>query len=200
MKDFLKKYRLTYTEKNGQVELSDFLNNFHGFGFVYQLISECGGQVFNNGLFKIHTFDMVSKWTTLLTQSYFKDELENRQLICFASNWQGCMYCVNRENTALTYFDPATCEFFSSDGISLSDFFDDILINGEYDIIFEEYYDEAIARLNFDKLDYQQSVGHKIYLHLGGEDSVDNLEVVDTAVLWEMQIQIAERINDLNEE
>ena len=33
MKDFLKKYRLTYTEKSEEVGLSDFLNNFHGFDF-----------------------------------------------------------------------------------------------------------------------------------------------------------------------
>ena len=164
------------------------------------LISEYGGQVFNNGLLKIHTFDMVSKWTALLTHSYFKNELENQQLICFASNWQGCMYCVNKENTTLTYFDPATCEFFSADEISLSDFFDSILIDGEYDIIFEEYYNEAATHLKFDNLDYKQSIGHKTYLHLGGEDSIDNLEAVDTFVLWELQVQIAERINNPNKE
>lgn len=70
-------------------------------------------------------------------------------------------------------------------------------MDGEYDIIFEEYFYEAKAFLRFKALKNDESVGHKIYLHLGGEDAISNLEIVNTEVLWDLQIEVSERINEL---
>jgi hypothetical protein len=117
-------------------------------------------------------------------------------MVCFASNWQGIMYCVDYKNTNITYFDPATCEYFNAE-FSIDDLFNDILVNGEYDIIFEEYWKEAIAFLKIKTLNYEESIGHKKYLHLGGKDTVKNMEITNTEVLWEIQIQIAEKINNI---
>jgi hypothetical protein len=115
-------------------------------------------------------------------------------MVCIASNWQGLMYCVDYGNKNITYFDPATCEYFRAE-FSLEELFNDILVNGEYDIIFEEYWKEAYKHLKIKGLEYENSIGHKKYLHLGGKDNVKNLEIVNTEVLWELQIQIAETIN-----
>ena len=63
--------------------------------------------------------------------------------------------------------------------------------------LFSEYFEEARCYLGIEALQFDQSIGHKIYLHLGGEDDVKNMEVVDTEVLWELQYQVANRINEL---
>ena len=47
-------------------------------------------------------------------------------------------------------------------------------------------------------LPFDQSIGYKVPLHLGGEDGVHNMELIDTEVLWDLQYQIASRINELN--
>ena len=51
--------------------------------------------------------------------------------------------------------------------------------------------------MKFNLIQFDKSIGHIIYLHLGGQDDVDNLEIVDTEVLWELQIEIANRINEI---
>jgi hypothetical protein len=197
MDNFLKKYELTDRFDNEIVEKMEFCTEYNNSASLYNIIYQYGGCIFNNGLFKIHTFGYVDKWTALLSE-YFREEINPFDMICFASNWQGCMYCIDKENSKITYFDPATCEFFSADS-SLQCFFGEILVSGEYDVIFEDYFYEAFEYLNLKNLEYENSLGHKIYLHLGGEDDVSNLEVVDTDVLWDLQIQMAESINEIDE-
>jgi hypothetical protein len=132
-----------------------------------------------------------------LLAEYFKEEIKAFNVICFASNWQGIMYCVDKNNKTITYFDPATCEYFSADA-SLEQFFGEILVDGEYDILFEGYFNEARDFMKLETFDYECSIGHKKYLHLGGNDNVDNLEIVNTDVLWNLQIQTAESLNEID--
>jgi hypothetical protein len=198
MEDFLKKYKITYHFDNEKVEKMEFYTKYNNSESLYNIISQYGGCILNNGLLKIHTFEYVDKWTALLSE-YFREEINPFDMICFASNWQGCMYCIDKKDSTITYFDPATCEFFSADS-SLQFFFDEILVSGEYDIIFEDYFYEAFEYLNLKNLEYENSLGHKIYLHLGGEDDVSNLEIVDTDVLWDLQIQVAASISEIDEE
>ena len=197
MENFCEKYNITYRIDSEEIKEKDFCEKHNDYNFLYSLIHKYGGCIFNNGLFKIHTFEYAEKWTSLLAE-FFRNEIVPFDVICFASNWQGCMYCINKRNNTITYFDPATCEFFSADS-SLQFFFDDILVSGEYDIIFEDYFYEAFEYLKLEKLNFENSLGHKKYLHLGGKDDVSNLEIVDTEILWNLQIQIAESINEINE-
>ena len=197
MKQFLKKYNATSIANNEKIDRATFVEKHRDYDFLYDLISQYGGYTFNNGLFRIHTFEYVDKWTALMTE-YFEDEENPFDMICFAANWQGIMYCVDKTNSKITYLDPATCEWFSADH-SLQLFFDEILVSGEYDIIFEDYFDRVVAYLKFEKLDYEDSLGHKIYLYLGGNDEVENYEVVNTEVLWELQVQLVDRINEIDE-
>ena len=159
------------------------------------MISRIGGNVYNNGLLRIHTYSHLSRWTKNLSE-YFKEEMQNFKLYCFASNWQGNMYCVDELNKKIVYFDPATMEYFESE-ISLDAFFNEILLGEEYDVLFSDFFEEARCYLGIESLPFDKSIGHKVYLHLGGEDDVENMEVVDTEVLWELQYQIANRINEL---
>jgi hypothetical protein len=198
MKKFIEKHKMTHMVSNKKIDRSIFFEMYGDNDFLYHVIAEYGGTAFDNGLFKIHTFEYVDKWTALLSE-YFRKEIKSFNMICFASNWQGCMYCIDKYNRKITYFDPATCEFFDADS-SLQTFFDDILVSGEYDIIFEDYFKETLGYLKLDNVKYEDSVGHKVYLHLGGEDDVDNLEVVNTETLWDLQIQIAESINEIDAE
>jgi hypothetical protein len=196
MEQFFGKYTVTYSANNIIGEKEHFLKDYgNKIDFIYDFITKHGGKTFDNGLFKIHTFEYLCKWTKLLSE-YFKTEIKSFDMVCFASNWQGLMYCVDYQNKNIIYFDPATCEYFKAE-FSLDELFNDILVNSKYDIIFEEYWKKASKYLKIQRLDYEISIGHKKYLHLGGKDNIKNLEIVDTEVLWEMQIQIAEKINNI---
>jgi hypothetical protein len=197
MKKFLEKYTVTNNMENKIIAKERLSREFNGeIGFLYDFMVNHGGKIFNNGLFKIDTFEYLNKWTKLLSE-YFKAEINPFDMVCFASNWQGLMYCVDYKNENITYFDPATCEYFKAN-FSFEELFDNILVSEEYDIIFEEYWEEAFKKLKIKTLEYENSIGHKKYLHLGGKDDIKNLEIVNTEILWEMQIQVAERMNDMN--
>lgn len=45
---------------------------------------------------------------------------------------------------------------------------------------------------------FDQSIGYKVPLHLGGEDGVHDMKLIDTEGLWDLQYQTASRINELN--
>lgn len=167
------------------------------FDFIITLFEKHSGTTFGNGIFRIHTQSSSIKWSNLLANEYFKDELDETDLICFGFNWQGIMYCINSKNDTIIYFDPATCDFFKAEDISINDFFDNVLLDPDYDLLSVDYYNEAMRFLKIKNLNFNDSIGHKIYLHLGGEDEVSNLEVIDTEVLWDTQIQVAESINEL---
>ena len=47
-------------------------------------------------------------------------------------------------------------------------------------------------------LPFDQSIGYKVPLYLGGENCVHNMELIDTEGLWDLQYQTASRINELN--
>lgn len=195
MKKFLKHSRVTQRlEVKSGIEWERFISSYT---FARQIFEEYAGSIFNNGQFKIHTKESSLKWSLLLNKEYFVEELEDNDLLCFAFNWQGIMYCVNRENNIITYFDPATCEFFQAEDISLIQFLNEKLTDSDYDLLAKDYFGEACEYLDIQNLKFGDSIGHKVYLHLGGNDDIKNLEVIDTEVLWDTQIQVAESINEL---
>ena len=194
MKKFREKFRVTENIENNKIDDQSYFKE-NGFLFLKEIINTFGGNIYNHGVFKIHTFEYVQIWTGYL-KNYFIEEFPKFDMLCFASNWQGIMYCINSTNSKIVYFDPATCEFFEAE-FSIIDFFDKILVEGEYDIIFEEYFNETREFMKFNLIQFDKSIGHIIYLHLGGQDDVDNLEIVDTEVLWETQIEVANRINEI---
>lgn len=189
----MEKYKLTEQVKNEQRADNNIIAKDKKLFFLYDIISRLGGNSYNRGLLKIHTFESLHKWTEKL-KTYFKEEIADFDLYCFASNWQGNMYCINYANTKIVYFDPATVEFFEAD-FSIQEFFDEVLPGDEYDILFEDYFEEAKKYLKIKSVPFAKSIGHKVFLHLGGEDDVRNLEIIDTEVLWELQIQTSNRIN-----
>ena len=195
MDKFIKHYKITNIEKNEDPkDWSGFISDYT---FANELLSKYGGSTFNKGQFRMHTKKSSIKWSKLLTKEYFQNELDDHDLLCFGFNWQGIMYCINSENNIVTYFDPATCEFFQAEVVSLIDFFNNILLDPDYDLLADDYFIEVFQYLEIESLEFDKSIGHKIYLHLGGEDEISNLEVIDTEVLWDTQIQTAESINEL---
>lgn len=98
--------------------------------------------------------------------TYYHEEIRDFDLTCFAYNWQGVMYCVNSTNTTIVYLDSATCEYFEAE-FTIEELFDEVFSGEEYDILFEEYFEEEKSHLKFENSQYDESIEHIKYLHLG---------------------------------
>jgi hypothetical protein len=174
MEGFFDKYKATYTIYNGPMDKECFKEIYLNNDYLYGIIQKYGGSVFKKGLFKIHTFDYVKKWTKLLTE-YFSQKINFSKIICFASNWQGTMYCVDNKNETVICFDPLKHEY-SSEKISLEQFFYKTLVDKKHDIIFEERFDKAFPSLKIIELDYGDSIT--------GTDENGHFKIINTELLW----------------
>ena len=191
----LKTTRTHRKKRNEILKKSEFEILKPDFGFLYELYKNFGGTTFSNGLLRIHTFESSNKWTDLLTNKYYKEF--SGKLYCFAFNWQGCMFCINSSNTELFIFDPATCEYFSLENANIEDFFNSIIFDYDDETFITDYFNETLQHLEMNQIEFKNSFGHRKPLFLGGIDDVENYEVIDTEVLWDLQIQIAENINEI---
>ena len=189
------KYSNYKTLSNEKINEEDFKEKYPSFIFMYTFISEHGGKIFEKGMFQFFSFQNAFKWTKLISHEYFA-EFKN-QLFCFAITWQGCIIAVDKNNQSIHLFDPATCEYFALEDTSIKNFLQDEFIEIEDEIIYPEDFNNSLSYLKIENLNSEKSIGHKVSLFLAGEDSFENLEVIDTEVMWDLQIQIAEGINEI---
>lgn len=195
LKAIKNKYQVSELLTNEGVTRKQFEDEYPLFSFVYNLIDKDGGEVFAHGIFQIFTFQKALKWTGLITNNYFTEF--RYKLFCFAVTWQGCILAVNDSNDAIYLFDPATCEYFALEDISLKKFLEEEFLRIEEEIVYPEDFRNTMSFLEIRNLDSNQSIAHKISLFLGGKDAFENLEIVDTEVMWDLQIQIAEGIEEM---
>jgi hypothetical protein len=174
MESFFAQYKESYSIYNGTMDKICFKEILGNNDYLYSIIQKYGGSVFKKGLFKIHTFGWIKKWTKFLTECFGK-EINLRKIICFASNWQGMMYCVDDKNEEIIYFDPMKHEHFSKI-ISLEQFFDKTLVDKKEDIIYEEYFDKIFGSMKIIELDYLDSIVE-----------ADGYKRIDTELLWKIK-------------
>ena len=152
------------------------------------------GATFEKGLFKIHTIGSFYLWTEMAFE-YFKKYKGNSY--CFAFDWVGRQYAVNYDSgkTFILLLDPATAEVFKLEAnieSFLSEELDDFK-NGHLEI--EKF--NILSRNTVPSLQFSQCMGFKKFLFLGGKDELDNFEVSDMEVYWELSYQVYCETKDL---
>jgi len=149
-----------------------------------ELFEKFGGYSFENGIFRIHNFETSKKWTELICESFPK---YTNRIVTFGFDWAGRQF-VRDINKNFTYvFDISTGEDFELEQ-PLSEFFNVDLI---------EYADDTLDINTFNKwnsknieLKFNEVVGYKVPLWLGGKDNSDNYEITDAEVDWEINRQL----------
>jgi hypothetical protein len=148
-----------------------------------------GGSTFNNGLYRAHTTESAAASAVRVAEAF----AWRGDFACFAFDWLGREFAVNLSNLRLNdppvlLFEPGTGEVLEIP-VPFSEFHDDELVN---------YGDAALARGFFQAwreatnvdLRFSQCAGYRIPLFLSGTDTVDNLEVSDRDVYWEIMGQL----------
>jgi hypothetical protein len=165
-----------------------------GVPFKYtELLLDCGGMSFDNGLYTIHTFEDSIKWTNLLSKYFAKSQ---DSFLSFGHDWMGIQYCVSRNTNECIYiYDPATHEEFLVDE-NLLDFHNTVLPNSKEDNLASDLFSEALKYLKIERIDYKDCLGFKVPLFLNGKEEVSNYEICDIEFYWDNQFQIYNQIKD----
>ncbi|NJC62916.1 DUF1851 domain-containing protein [Planosporangium flavigriseum] len=154
-----------------------------------ELFRSMAGLTFNDGLYRIHTPRTAAdsnEFCARLIQG-FADSM-----YCFGFDWLGRNLAIDmsgRGEPLVVLVEPGAGEYMES-GMGIRAFHDETLVE-DPTALAAGFFDEwRAAHPEFTRLRYDQCIGCKVPLFLGGEDEVDNLEVVPYDVYWELCVQL----------
>ena len=163
------------------------LNALSNLPELREIFETLSGVTFENGLFKIHTVGSFYLWTEMAFE-YFKKYKGNSY--CFAFDWVGRQYAVNYfdNKTFILMLDPATAEVFKLEA-DIQSFLNEEIDEFKNGVLEIEKFNILSKKIAPD-LQFSQCIGFKKFLFLGGKDELDNFEVSDMEVYWELHYQI----------
>jgi len=162
-------------------------------------MSEYGGMSFEQGLYRVHSSSDVKRWTNIINGAF----PEYRQRIqVFGFDWMGRTLALDAQRSTrgdplVLMFDPGTGDAFEVPATFRS-YHEEEIIQFKNDALasdmFEKWRKKSKVELKFD-----QCVGFKVPLFLGGKDTLKNYEVTDLEVYWELSAQLLAQARDLEE-
>lgn len=148
-----------------------------------------GGKIYNNGLFEIYSKQKSNIFTPIIEEEFTNAK---SRIVSFSRDWMNRQLCVtNYEPYHVLIFDLNFKEILHVD-VDLKKFFEKEIIEHTNDVFFAEYYKEFIEEKGC--LDCGKCAGYKVPPVLGGDDSIENMEIVDCEVDAELIKQIFEKI------
>lgn len=160
---------------------------------LFQLIQAFGGSTFNNGLYRLHSFQSSIKWAEIIGE-YFPQY--KGEIYPFGFDWKGRQFCMGVDNEFLFLFDPASAEDFELDQ-SLALLHNEDFVDYTDDLLASNTFNELLSLNDLKSIDHTQCLGYRTPLFLGGADEVNNYEVQDMEVYWHIAGQIYHKIKDL---
>ena len=157
----------------------DFLVNYQGASF--------GG-----GVYKVLPLRDVKKWNHIVLGifSQFDGQIE-----CFGIDWLGRVFAWDFENNKVLSLDPGfgeaitiPCSFVELHNIEFVEYSDESLSSGLY----HEYVSKN-GKLELGN----KCIGYRVSPFLGGEDTVDNLEAIDSEVYWSISTEIFNKVQSM---
>jgi hypothetical protein len=139
-------------------------------------LKEYSGFTFNSGLYRVHKLGDIQKWNEIVGKC-FPDLCKN--VFCFSYDWLGRHFALNmstqvESERTVVMLEPGTGEMLEMP-VNFVDFHNHEIV---------DYREEALAYSFFQKYletsqaapKYNECIGYKVPLFLGGRDDVDNLE------------------------
>jgi len=153
---------------------------------VDEFLKAYSGGSFLNGLYRIHKAADIAKWTEIVRKAFPKFK---GKIIVFGFDWLGRNFAIDIERNVVLLFEPGTGEMFNTEvdfmvfhNKEISESHDACLASS----FFKDWYE---ANNNY-VLKHHQCAGYKVPLFLNGKDTVENLEVSDMEVYWEIMMPL----------
>lgn len=164
------------------------------------LFRKAAGRTLADGFLRFHT--PASAFTSYEACARMIEGVEGRYFP-FAFDWSGreLLFDVRDPGARPRYvimIDPAEGEYYKT-GLGLDEFFEAVADEDEDALAHPCFEDWRDAHPGTVPLAFDQVVGYKVPLALGGEDDVANMELTDRQVYFELCTQITLQIRELPE-
>lgn len=155
--------------------------------------------VYLDGAYRRHRPEDVARFTELAIEVF--PEFEGR-IECFGADWLGRQFATDRLRIAdgvpqVIMLEPGTGEALEIP-VDQQAFHDEELAQEPDAAAAYSFFTQWTAG-GGTKPAYDQCVGYKKPLYLGGSDDIDNLELVDFDVYWSISAQLLAKVRGLPE-
>jgi len=186
--NFLSHHAITSEVDGGYGEVADI----RGMG---DFLRQFGGCTFDRGFYRVNTrtvVDQAGYWCADLLPGM------TGKLFCFAFDWLGRALAIDlREGNAeqVVLVDPGGGDMLES-GMSLSEFHETAMV--QEDPLARPFYEEWRSTVpDVGDIAPQDCAGYRVPLFLGGQDEVDNIELVPLGVYWSISAQLYRGVRKL---
>lgn len=144
------------------------------------------GESFLNGMYRLFKTEDIDKWNHITEQAFpmYKDRFD-----VFGYDWLGRIFALNKKTETVLLFEPGTGEVLDIPA-SFEDFHNIEIVEYHEDSLASNFFDNWYSVCNNYKLKLNECAGYKVPLFLNGDDTVDNLEVSDMEVYWEIMMPL----------
>lgn len=156
---------------------------------VEELFHDAAGCTFNNGLYRVHTPRTAAASTALCSRMI--DGLAGR-IYCFAFDWLGRNLALEFQEGAeplVIIVEPGAGEHMESEA-TIREFHEEVVVEDPTALAEGLFQEWCAAHPGFGGLPYDECVGYRVPLFLGGEDELENLEKAPYDVYWEICVQL----------
>lgn len=194
VKDFLSRFRLTFETPNKPVPAK--IKRRVDDDFLY-VIEHLGGKTFDNGLYRVYRGDEIEKYTEIICEQF--DAIQG-QAYAFAADWMGRQFVIDftemqHGQPTVGLLEPGVPESCSSD-LPIGDFHNVELVNGTQNALAEPFFKDWRKKTR-GVVPPDKCVGYQLPLFLGGEETLDNMELVDMEVYLHFCVKLWNKVKDL---
>jgi len=169
-----------------------------GVTFELQMfVDRYGGRSFNNGIYRALSTESAAQSSEYVVHAY---PAYSGHIICFGVDWLGRIFALDARrleqgSPGVVMFEPGTGDCFTVP-CNIVTFHNSELVQYAEDVLAESYYKTWLANGGQEPL-FNQCVGYKRPLFLGGQDEVSNLELSDLDVYWHLLSQLVRHTRGL---
>ena len=147
-------------------------------------MSKYAGLSVGGGLYRIHELEKIEEWNEIISEYFaeFRDRFS-----CFGFDWLGRQFALDRQRLlegepTVLMFEPGTGDVFEIPA-TFASFHDDEIVNYHKEALSSDLF-ASWSALQKAPLAHTECAGYKVPLFLGGQENVENLELIDMEVYW----------------
>lgn len=144
------------------------------------------GKSFFDGMYRFFSEDDLGKWTTIVEKTFPK---YSGKIHIFAYDWLGRAFAVNHINNTVLLMEPGTGDVLSAP-VDLEEFHDTEIVDYSDDCLAAASFRKWMEQNGLESLPKNKCGGYKVPLFLGGADKLENIEVSDIEVYWEIMMAL----------
>ena len=146
-----------------------------------QFIEKYEGYTFLDGMYRFFRKEDVPKWNGIVGRAF--PPAMNRVQV-FAYDWQGRVFAIFSKTNTVLILDPGTGDALNSQMDFLG--FHNVIIPKDHEFCLLSADFKEWKHIHSIDIAHNECVGFRVPLFLNGRDEMENLEVSDMEVYWEI--------------